>query len=264
MRDRLKKLFDSIYNSLYMSIFAPIWWQQTKMLSDFYFCGHKIIEWIQCDGFMRFTDWAGLGMCHELSALAMVIFRKNKTAILYQGYDYNGKGKLTKHAWVEFRIPLFGWYVCDLMWLNGFAKRRRYRKWFPQRTVEWRCTYDEFWSIPLSHDLYRQMQLPGTSYVVDELTLYIADEDDKFGFTALIKDIQNIPAEKGQAMYMVPVEVGDEICWVTTLRDFVRNPKAKSPRMRSIRMAEGAYRNYMRYLSDLEKKGLIGTDMDTY
>ena len=252
MKIRLKWLFNLLCGYIYINIFGAIWRQQIAMLDNCYFCGFKVTDWIRCKGFDRFAQWTGMGICHELSALMMVILRGNKTATLYQGYDYDSEGKLIKHAWVEFRVPLFGWYICDLMWLNGFARRREYRRWFPRRMIEWRCTYDEFWSIKLSHCLYEQIQKPATSYVVDELTMYIADEASKFGFTKGIGGPLDLPAEKGQAEYMIPVKVGNEVCWATTMRDFMRNPKAKKPKMRSIRLAESAYKYYLEWRRGLD------------
>lgn len=201
------------------------------------------MKWLDTDGFQRFANWAGLGICHELAALMMIVLKDNHTATLYQGYDYDSEGKLTKHAWVEFKIPLFGWYVCDLMWIAGFAKRRKYYQWFPRREVKWRCTHHDFWQIKLSHILLSQMQRPETSYVIDGLGMYISYGMDRFGFNQHIKKFTNDSPENGRKEHMLPVKVGSEIGWVTTLRDFVRNPRAKKPRLRSIRLAERAYKD---------------------
>ena len=262
MKAWYKRLFDSVAKYSYRRILHILLWQQVKTIDELFFCGFRIMKWVEDDGFERFANWTGMGICHELAALMMIVLKENETAVLYQGYDYDNKGKLTKHAWVEFKIPLFGWFACDLMWLGGCAKREKYREWFPRRTVRWRCTHSEFWQIEFSHFLYQQMQQPETSYVMDGLTLYVPyNGADCFGFNQNVQKIRSAALGIGCKECMLPVKIGNEIGWVTTLRDFARNPKAKKPRMRSIRLARRAYKDMQiaieKHQSIMEAENLI-------
>lgn len=233
---------------------TEVLWDQVRRFDDLYLCGFRVSRYIVTGSFWRFAKWAGLGLCHELSIMTMLALKHNKTATLYRGLDFTGDGQLTSHSWVEFKIPIFGWYVCDLAWTSGVNRRRCYYKMFPRRKITWQCPYDEFWGIEFSNELYDRMKNSKTSYVMGGIMMYRPIIKHDLRFHEGIYRIHMREPEKCGPQWMRPYLHGNEVCWVTTLQDFVKNSRRKQPRARSVRLANRAYKKLVRFMAELPKE----------
>lgn len=219
----------------------------TKMLNleKLYLCGFSIERYRTTKAFWRFADYCDSGICHELAAVSMMALKGNKTAVFCQGTDVID-GEIASHSWVEFKM-LGSWYVLDLAWRLCVVSKKRYYKYYPDRIVKWRCSYDEFWKIDLSNEIYDRMQNQRTSFVMDYLIAYASDvsaKEGNFGFCDFLYELHVRKPEHCSAGYMIPFECGKGILWVSTLRDFAKYPKSERPKARSIRIANSVMRQY--------------------
>lgn len=163
----------------------------TKVFSQsehLYLCGYKLANYLEFDSgfFIRLQSYLGVGLCFELSALAMFLLEGESSARLHQGYIYI-HGVQYRHAWVEFisgGMP----FVADLAWsLPVIMPAHVHMRGFPHREIEWTCTYKDFWDLRLSQDIYLYMQTPEKSYVWEALEAYgkvakPGEERESFGF----------------------------------------------------------------------------------
>ena len=219
-----------------------------KESEDIYFHGFKFRRYLDTDAILRLEDWLGSGMCYELSALAMILMKDYNSAKLCHGdyYDKNGIFK-TKHAWVEVKIPLNGWYVIDFAWIfPGFCRKSDYfyrNNDGGKLICKWTCTYDEFWSIHFSNVVRKAMQNRKTSCVLLELSGFGGPENG-YGFRDWVYEIENLKFSDGSIM--LPHCRGDSDRPISgrIIRDFVKSPKRKNPKAKSIRLAKIAMHKY--------------------
>ena len=206
-----------------------------------FFHGFSLTHYIVSDAFIRLESWLGSGLCYELSILAMILMKNNKTARLCRGDYVDKAGRLkTRHSWVEAKVPLNGWIVIDLACLSPiFCKRDQYYKYFDENGrlgCKWLCTYDEFWKTPFAKVIAEAVKKPETSNILSELAAFGSPECD-YGFRGeLIENSEPIPSGKKMPThyrYGSKKPVSTEI-----IRDFVKNPRRKDPKTKSIRLAK--------------------------
>ena len=218
-------------------------WQE---LDTLYFHGFKIHRYLDSEAFSRLQAWLGCGMGYELSALAMLALKCNKTAKLYRG-DYCDKdGKLqTRHGWVEFRIPFCGWYVADFSWIHeGFARKKNYFRNLDggRFKARWSCSYEDFWDLPFPNVLHKTMQNKKTSYILGELSRFSGPDKEEDGFTEWCYSGQDLKYTDGT--FMIPFYLEGKPVNSRIICDFIKSPKRRRPRAKSIRLAELGIRRF--------------------
>lgn len=238
-------------------IAARIMWLKNSRLGKFltavytdaeklYFHGFKMNRYIDDDIFLRLEGWLGSGKCYELSVLAMILLKNFKTARLCRGDYYDKDGNLkTRHSWVEVKVPFNGWYVVDFAWLfPAFCKRRRY---FSHRSDgklvrKWIRTYDEFWNVQFSNVVFEAMQNRKTSCVLLELSGF-GNPDENYEFKDWILEAKELRYSDGSKMIPFKNYSGKPIS-TRIIRDFVKNPKRKNPKAKSIRLTNQVIHKY--------------------
>lgn len=233
----------SLIRSKIMKKYLTKIWQELDIL---YFHGFKIHRYLDSKAFSRLQSWLGCGMCYELSALAMLVLKCNKTAKLYRGDYYDQSGKLqTRHGWVEFRIPFCGWCVADFSWIHeGFARKKNYFRNLDggRLKARWSCGYKDFWDLPFPNVLHKSMQNKKTSYVLGELTRFSGPYKEEDGFTEWCYSGQDLKYTDGT--FMIPFYLEGKPVNSRIMRDFVKNPRRRHPRAKSIRLAELGIRRF--------------------
>ena len=146
-----------------------------------YFHGHDLEKFLGNEAFSKLQDSMGVGLCHELSVLAMLCLKHNDTAQLCTG-DYVSEDGLikTKHSFVKFDVEANGIYVMDFGWCGkGFICDIDSYFNFPGELIEKNSvSYEEFWKTPFFKDLYEAMKERRYSYVLEDLSRYcIPDEN---------------------------------------------------------------------------------------
>lgn len=234
-----------------------------KMIFDeaekYYFHGFKLHRYIDTFAFWRLKNWLGISWCYELSILAMVMLRHNKTAILRRGNRYDKDGNFrTRHSWVEFKIPLNGWWVADFAWMNtGFCPKKDFLKAVhadgSKLEVKWSYTYSEFWSTPFVGAIREAMQNQKTSYILRKLPVFGSAAAKEYGFTEYCYSEEMLQHATGE--WMIPYYDSHTKKPVSSriIRDFVKNPKRQQPKTRSIRLARSAIHRYEKWKAEQEQ-----------
>lgn len=238
----------SLIKSKIMKKYLTKIWQELDAL---YFHGFKIHRYLDNETFPRLQAWLGCGMCYEPSVLAMLVLRCNKTARLCRGDYWNRNGKLqTRHGWVEFRIPFCGWCVADFSWIHGgFARKKIYFRNMDsgKLKVRWSCSYQDFWDLPFPNVLYKSMQNRGTSCVLAELNEFGSPIIEEDGFSEWCYSGRELRGTDGT--FMIPLYRGGKFISSRIIRDFVKNPKRRQPKARSIRIARILEREFRKWRS---------------
>ena len=235
-------MFTVIHRKAWDHSFAKIW-QELNLL---HFHGFKIRRYLENETFSRLQEWLGSGMCHELAVLAMLVLKPNKTATLCHGNYYDADGNFqTHHSWVEFKIPFNGWYVADFSWIDiGFVDKKKY---FTSDNGElkptWSCSYDDFWDLPFPNVLYEAIKSPKTSKILFELTAFCGHTVEDGGFKEWCYSGQKLRYSDGTFMIPFLNDKGKPVSTII-IRDFVKNPKRKQPKARSIRRSRLVIRHY--------------------
>ena len=221
-----------------------------------YFHGFKLQRYIDSDAMLRFQEWLGVGICKELAAVAMIILRDNKSARLCHGDWYENNLFVTKHAWVEFKIPLNGWFVMDLAWMcPGICKRRAYFRNLRSEgkmVRRWTCSYNEFWQIKFVEVVSEMMRNRKTSHVLLDLSAF--GKPDGHGFSEWCYQ-QDEPKFSNGSILAPHSRIGsDKLVSSWVIRDFVKNPKRKQPKARSVRLTRSLKRKYERWLAEQIKQ----------
>ncbi len=224
-------------------------WQE---LDTLYFHGFKVHRYLSSEAFLRLQAWLGCGMCYELSALAMLVLKHNKTARLCRGdyYEQDGKPR-TCHGWVEFKIPLCGWCVADFSWIHGgFARKKVFFKSLDGGKLKerWSCSYDDFWDLPFPNVLYKAIQSSKTSKILFELTAFCGHTVEDGGFKEWCYSGQKLRYSDGTFMIPFLNNKGKPVSTII-IRDFVKNPKRKQPKAKSIRCSRLFIRHYSTWRS---------------
>lgn len=214
-----------------------------------YFHGFRLSRYIDTDAFLRLENWLGSGMCYELSALAMILMKNCKTARLCRGKCFDRDGNLiTLHSWVEVKVPLNGWAVVDLAWIfPGFCSKKKFFSSLEDRgkylVCEWICTHDDFWKIDFANAVSEAMQNRETSCILMELCGFGMPKDG-YEFNEYIFESHDLMCTDGRAM--LPHYRDDLTKPISTriIRDFIKNPRCKSPKAKSVRLAKKWIRKY--------------------
>ena len=181
----------------------------------------------------------------------MLVLKHNKTARLCRGDYWNRNGKLqTRHGWVEFRIPFCGWCVADFSWIHGgFARKKIYFRNMDsgKLKVRWSCSYQDFWDLPFPNVLYKSMQNRGTSCVLAELNEFGSPIIEEDGFSEWCYSGRELRGTDGT--FMIPLYRGGKFISSRIIRDFVKNPKRRQPKARSIRIARILEREFRKWRS---------------
>lgn len=227
-----------------------------KEAEKHYFHGFKLSLYVSTHAFWRFQHWLGSGRCYAFSVLAMIMLKSNKTATLYRGDSYNKDGQLkTRHSWVEFKIPMNGWWVADFTWIYaGFAPKKKFFKAINadggRLDVKWSCSYDEFWNTPFIGAICEAMENTTTSNIYLNLSLFGNPKDEDYGFTEYCYSEEII--KHAACEYMIPYYNPNDEKFISSqiIRDFIKNPKRKQPKTRSIRLARFVVRRYKKWKAE--------------
>ena len=210
-----------------------------------YFHGFKFQRYLETDAILRFEGWLGSGLCYELSALAMILAKNQKSAKLCRGdyYDENGNFK-TRHSWVEVKVPLNGWFVIDFAWMSKACKKRWYFHDRKGRLVQkWVCPYEDFWKFQFSNLIWEAIHNRETSCVLLGLSAF-GGPDIEYEFRNWIYEAGNLKIFNGDMMFPHYRDGSDKPISNRIIRDFVKNPKRKNPKAKSIRSAKSFIRKY--------------------
>ena len=180
-------------------------------------------------------------MCYETGILAMIMLKKSKSARLCRGKFYVADKFKSRHSWVEFKIPLNGWWVLDFAWFHpGICQRKKYFQKISDEgrlTKEWTLSYEEFWNINLVQVLAKKMKQPGTSHIFLELAAF-GNPDEGYEFYDKLCASEELNFSDGT--WMLPFCKVDWAKPISSgvLRGFVKNPKRQQPKARSYRVAK--------------------------
>ncbi|MBQ1387788.1 hypothetical protein IIY68_03305 [Candidatus Saccharibacteria bacterium] len=215
-----------------------------------YFHGFKIWRYFETDAISRLQDWLGFGMSYEMSVLAMLILKHNKTATLCRGDYYNEDGVFqTSHSWVEFKIPLCGWHVADFCWLSsGFANKKViFRHYGGEFKNRWHCSHEDFWDMSFPNVLHKSMQRRKDSCILRDLSMFCGPSSEEDGFQEWCYSGRHLRyACDG---LMLSFYAGGKLVSSRIIRDFVKNPKRRQPKARSIRIARFYEREFRKWRS---------------
>ena len=242
-----KKQFEKFVNALS---------EEAKKL---YFHGFRLNRYVNTCAFWRFQEWLGSGRCYAFSVLAMIMLRPNKTATLYRGDSYGKDGQLkTRHSWVEFKIPMNGWWVADFSWTNhGFMPKKEFFKAVnvdsERLEPKWSCSYDEFWGTPFVGAICEAMEDATTSNIFRKLAAFGNPGDEDYGFTEYCYSEEML--KYAICKQMIPYYDTSDEKFISSriIRDFVKNPKREQPKARSIRLTRLVVHRYEKLKAEQEK-----------
>lgn len=189
----------------------------------------------------------------------MIVLKHNKTATLCRGdlYDKNGNFR-TRHSWVEFKIPLNGWWVADFSWINEcFCSKKEYLKAVnsdgERLELKWNCTYDEFWATPIVEAFCEAMSTQENSHIYRKLAIFGSPHAEEYGFTKYCYSEET--AQHIACKHMMPYYDSSDGKYISSriIRDFVKNPKRKQPKTRSIRLARFIIREFEKWEAKQEQ-----------
>lgn len=219
-----------------------------KESENLYFHGMKLIHFLAPDTFYRLQEWLKSGLCYELSALVMLLLKNHRSARICHGACYDKDGNFfTTHAWVEVRI-LLNWYVIDIAWMYPWIRKRRhyFRDQDGTKLIrKWTNTYRAFWDIWLSNYLWNAIQDSKTSHILRALGLFCSYPDSRhYGFQKMLYELDE--TWKINTDCMAPYYHGKAAQLLSggIIRDFAKNPKRKSPKAKSVRIAEKIFHAY--------------------
>ncbi len=214
-----------------------------KSIKETYFIGFKVEDWTNTNAINRFIKWyKNDGFCFVLSGLAMVMLKKmpfSKIRIS-RGIVLDMKeedGDAAFHSWVEIKIPFMGWFVLDLSWLGTtVVERNDYLKKLHIKPT-FQCSYNEFWSHDFPNRLFLATRNAKTSYIFEDLIRLNPKSSSDLNFSYLSDSLPELLIFSGQ--YMVPFGDFEKgfVVSTETLCDFVKNPRRRQPKARSIRLA---------------------------
>lgn len=192
-----------------------------------YLDGVNLYDVITHDFLAQLGSVVGHGLCYEAAALAMMILQKNPTARLVQGtgkYRANTEER-TDHAWVEFEeqgVP----FVVDFAWFGEeFCIPRIVHVDVVKSVVYHTCSYQHFWQMALSRQLYKICHDKKTSHILPWLYFYRSSEHE-YGLglenaSEIVCRTKFAPTgEKEQYMYFLDHILNDHYCTLAKL-DYV-------------------------------------------
>lgn len=215
-----------------------------------YFCGLSLERIVKTKTLIRVQDWVDADMCRWWAPLAMLLLKDNPTATLYQGTLYDNDGTLKFHAWVEFNIWQGERYVLDFSWLDaGFWPKKRFLKWLNKNKVKltegWKLDHTTFWTLRWPNYLWELMQNQKTSHILDGLDVLCPENGDEWGFKTSISELETEEID-GFGVYTVPWKIRNskKVISAGVIQDFVKYPRIKSPRDKTMKKAYRALREF--------------------
>ena len=216
-----------------------------------YFHGFNLYCHISRKSFSRLGAWLQPhSLCYEAGILSMMILRHNPTATLCRGFCEDPQNDFySRHSWVEFKLGILGWFIMDLSWLSvGICSKKAYFNESANIITMWKYPYQDFWKIPLVNTLYKAMQKPQTSHIFYELSAF----DDNGGtYTESYDFAGNINTDQLElshnGTFMFPYRrshAHNQPVSTEIIQDFIKNPRRRHPRSRSLRRARYAIRTY--------------------
>ncbi|MDO4747511.1 MAG: hypothetical protein Q4A70_04230 [Candidatus Saccharibacteria bacterium] len=186
-------------------------------------------------------------MCYELSVVVMILLKGHKSARICRGIYHDKKqGFISRHSWVEVKVPLNGWYVVDLAWMYpAFCGKKNYwqHKLEGDLVCEWICKYKDFWKIRFPNILREAMQNSLTSHVLLEFSVF-GNPDEGYEFDPILHELDKLRFTDGQVMIPFLRDCSDNPISSKILREFVVNPKREQPKAKSIRRANAAIKMF--------------------
>ena len=210
--------------------------------ANYFFHGMNLIRYVENGSFKRMGEWAKDNFSYEAAAIAMIILKDNKSAILHHGTYKDKRCKnshiMDKHAWVEFRIGL-RLYVADLTTDKIIYSRREYfGEDGPGKELvsRWRCNHDDFWVLALVTAVHDAMLVPTTSHVMKELSGFGDPTALSFGFANWAARADGMNYSDGT--YMEPYTRSYVVLTSDIIRDFGKKHNRQQPKSKSMRRAK--------------------------
>lgn len=223
--------------------------------ANYFFHGLDLARYVVNGSFKRMGEWAKDNFSYEAAAIAMIILKDNKSAILHHGiYKGERNSKLhimDRHAWVEFRIGL-RLYVADLTTDRVIYSRREYfGEDGPGEGLmsKWRCNYDDFWVLAFTSAVRDAMLVPETSYVMKELSGFGSPIMSMPGFENWVARVDDLYFSDGT--YMRPYVREHVVLTSEIIRDFGKKHNRQQPKSKSLRRAQREIRKS--WLSECKK-----------
>lgn len=235
-----------------------------KQLCSTYFCGFSVMEICAQNFFARYGDFVGHGLCYTASALAMLTLKANRTARMVEMTYTDKEGrKNCHHRWVEVRFHHV-WWVLDLAWTTcGVCLRQQHRREVIEGLTDCRitriCRYEEFWSYPMSHQLYDKLRKPETSWLLVEILLAYSRCGDGaeafFNQTRLANELQCDGTVDSPHMYLeAPFDDENFLISRRIVCELMARSKRTQPKTHTIRKARKLiYKIRCRFIQHLDR-----------
>lgn len=169
-------------------------------LAMLYFCGYRLDRVFENDLFRKLTDYAEIGFCYELSALAMFLLEDHPMSKMVHGIATLDE-ESGHHAIAEFSLGGED-FVLDLAWFGPQPiPYEIYRKTTNFRDVDFQTGYNTFWDDSPTRLIYQYMKTPELSHLFCELAYYrpsgpekamIAFKHDLFGAGSMIEHLSQV------------------------------------------------------------------------
>ena len=248
-----------------------------EQLHHSYFSGYPMDQVCASNFFHRFGEFTGHGLCYAAAATAMLALRDNHTARLVEVAYTDGKivdgEQAHHHRWVEFRRGGI-WWVLDPAWLAaGLELRRIYRRDLKAKLKDFRivrtCSYEQFWSYPISEAIYTKMQRPKTSWLMQEIyeayNRYTDDtHDEMFHPDIQDLDVKELTGTRRSPSWALGYSFDDQLLLTPRIVcELMARPTRLQPKAHTVRRAQSARRkmrySYIQLLADTDKVELAQT-----
>ena len=231
-----------------------------------FFHGKRFGEYLDTNAFLRLADHLGGGFCYEIAAIVMILAKPFKTARLCHGDLVDKDGNRLTRAWVEVKVPLNGWVVIDYAWKpNVLTKKKDYfrtAKNGDQMVTKWVCSYEDFWSIPLSRIIKEAMEKPETSHILPDLFAY-RNGKQEYGFQDDIRSIAQVRANADEVSSIVNLKNGTHNLITSKIMSaYVDDPTIKTPPQELIEEARAIVRKAIFPATNAQTSTLFVSDFD--
>ena len=111
---------------------------------------------------------------------------------------------------------------------------------------EWSLDYTTFWRFRWTNYLYELMKSQKTSHILDGLDVLCPEDEEEFGFKPIIADLETetLGDEFGTATVPWKIENSDKMISASILQDFIKYPRCKAPRDKTLKRARRELREY--------------------
>lgn len=206
------------------------------------------IWWYESYGtFSRIGHYIGRGLCYEMGALLMMVWKDHKkTRLLFCEIYDPGSGEWMDHCLME--IFAFGiWWVMDATWRYPVIPMPSIC-YFTLNKVETTriISHEEFFSHDIVNQMARMIQCPVTSYLFNDLAIfakcYNSSEDlmifEKYQIDKLVhRGNEAVIALSGIFNRNRPVTQ-------RIILEFLTHNERKSPKRRTFRRARRLYKSF--------------------